>query len=55
MCIIFRKLTIACYERKFVKKKEFIGEKDSRKQMLVTILKKCSLQEKYNILNLLER
>jgi len=33
MCTIFRKLTIVCYERererKWTKKKEFVGEKDN--------------------------
>jgi len=30
MCIIFRKLTIVCFERESAqKKKEFVGEKDN--------------------------
>jgi len=48
MCTIFRKLTIVCYERENAQKYRNLLEKK-------IITDNCLLQEKDNILNLLER
>jgi len=48
MCTIFRKLTVVCYEREKAQKNRNLLEKK-------IIIDNCLLQEKYNILNLLER
>jgi len=48
MCTIFRKLKIVCYERENAQKNRNLFEKK-------IITDNCSLREKNNILNLLER